>query len=84
MDTLRCWSVHTSFMRGEPDQDNSYPLCPRFTINGQRPVHDQQNQKETRRGISYEGLRSCPIIPWDQNHQRLCPLTHLDRSRSVH
>ena len=75
---------HTSPTRGEPDQDNSHPLCRRFTTNGQQPVHDQQDQKETRRGIPYEGLRSRPNIPWDPNHQRSRPLTHLDRSRGLH
>ena len=35
-------------MRGEPDQDNSHPLRRQFAINGQQPVHDQQDQKETR------------------------------------
>ena len=35
-------------MRGEPDRDNSHPLRQQLTLNGQRPVHDQQDQKETR------------------------------------
>ena len=47
MNPLRCRSVRTSPTRGEPDKDNSHPLRQRFTINGQRPVHDLQGQKET-------------------------------------
>ena len=37
---------------------------------GNWPVLDQQDQKEIRQGISHEGFRSHPIIPWDLDHQR--------------